>query len=198
VRLCGPWRLCAKQSMRMAGSRKDAKYRKARKTHKTKAQTPIVSTQASEMDMMIVVFKPSPVRMRFSCIAIVMLTVWLNGFGCALCCATKVTESCCVDERTASTDYGAPSCCTQAQSKRASGSADAISQLPSAIGCVLLPDQTRSLAPLTRVSTDLYERLPVDNSSFATITDPRIVPSNDPPSPLNRGGTYLRCCVLLI
>ena len=158
----------------------------------------VVSTPASEMDMIIAMFKPSPIRMRFSCITIVMLTAWLNGFGCALCCATKVTESCCVEKRTASTNRGAKSCCAQVQTRRASGSEDAISQLPGAIGCVLLPDQTRSLAPLTRVSTDLHERLPVANSSFATIIDLRIAPSNDPPSPLNRGGTYLRCCVLLI
>lgn len=147
--------------------------------------------------MIVAVLKPSPMRMKFSCLAIVALTMWLGGFGCALCCATGVTESCCLDKRNATADCAVKSCCAQAESKGASGSEDAISQLPGPIGCSLLPDQTRSLAPLTRISTDLPDVQTV-NSSFAIIGDLHIAPTIDPALPLNRGGTYLRCCVLLI
>jgi hypothetical protein len=115
-----------------------------------------------------------------------------------LCCATGVTESCCLDERNAATNCGEESCCTRAESTCASDSQESISQLPGPIGCSLLPDQTRSLAPLTRVSTELPDGIQAINSSFATIGDIRVSPFIDPPSPLNRGGTYLRCCVLLI
>lgn len=159
---------------------------------------PPVSTQTSEMAMIVAVLKPSPMRVKFSCLAIVALTMWLGGFGCALCCATGVTESCCLDERNAATDCDVKSCCTQAEAAGASGTEDAISQLPGVIGCSLLPDQTRSLAPLTRVSTELPDGIQAISSSFAINVDLHIAPSSDPPLPLNRGGTYLRYCALLI
>ena len=157
------------------------------------------STQATEMTIILAVRKPSPTRMRFCCIAIVALTMWLGGFGCALCCAAGVTESCCLDEPNSNTDCGVKSCCSQVEPADASASSeDAISQLPGAIGCSLLPDQSRSLAPLTQVATDWPDGIQAINSPFAIISAPRIAPSIDPPIPLNRGGTYLRCCVLLI
>lgn len=141
--------------------------------------------------------KQSSMRMKFSCLAVIILAMWLGGFGCALCCATGVTESCCLDERN-SAACGVKSCCAKAESKGAPASEDAISPLPGVIGCSLLPDQTRSLAPLTRVSTDLPDGVQAIDSSIANIDHARIPPFIDPPSPLNRGGTYLRCCVLLI
>ena len=137
-------------------------------------------------------------RMKFSCLAIIALTMWLGGFGCALCCATGVTESCCLADRNSASDCGVKSCCSQDEPAGASGSGEAISQLPGVLGCSLLPDQTRSLAPLTRVSTALPDGIQAINSPGAIIGDLRIAPSIDPPLPLNRGGTYLRCCVLLI
>ena len=150
------------------------------------------------MAIIVAVLKPSPMRIKFSCLAIVALTMWLGGFGCALCCATGITKSCCLDERKAASDCGEMSCCSQTESMDLSGSEDAISQLPGPIGCSLLPDQTRSLAPLTRVSTDLPDGVQAINSPFVIIDDSRIAPFIDPPLPLNRGATYLRCCVLLI
>jgi hypothetical protein len=144
------------------------------------------------------VSKPSPKLMKLSCVVIVALTMWLGGFGCALCCATGVTESCCLDERNAAADCDVKSCCTQVESKDASASEDAISPLPGVIGCSLLPDQTRSLAPLTRVSTNLPDGIQATNFSVAMIGNICIAPFIEPPLPLNRGGTYLRCCVLLI
>jgi hypothetical protein len=150
------------------------------------------------MDIILAVLKPSPMRMKFCCLALVALSMWLGGFGCALCCANGVTESCCLDERNSATACGEKSCCSPVEGKGASRFEDAISQLPGVIGCSLLPDHTRSLAPLTRVGTELPDQIQAINSSLEIILDLRVAPSIDPPLPLNRGGTYLRCCVLLI
>ena len=136
------------------------------------------------------VFKPSAMHMKFCCLAIVALAMWLGGFGCALCCSTGVTESCCLEARNIAPVRGETGCCSKAESKRASDSEDAISQLPRTIGCSLLPDQSRSTASPDNVA-------PI-NSSFALTVHIRIAPFLDPPSPLNRGGTHARCCVLLI
>lgn len=144
------------------------------------------------------VSKPSPIRLKVTCLAMVALAMWLGGFGCALCCATGLTEACCLDERNAPADCGVKSCCAQAKSMDASPSEDTVSPRAGVIGCSLLPDQTRSLAPLTRVSIDLPDGVQALNNSIAIIGNRRIAPFIDSPSPLNRGGTYLRCCVLLI
>jgi hypothetical protein len=144
------------------------------------------------------VANPSQLRVKVSCLAMVALAMWLGGFGCAVCCATGLTEACCLGERNAVTNSGEPSCCRKAETKCASDFEDAISQPPSPIGCSLLPDHTRSLAPLPRVSSDLPDGVQAINSSFALTAHIRIAPFIEPPLPLNRGGTYLRCCVLLI
>jgi hypothetical protein len=155
------------------------------------------STPGIEMTIILAVFKPSPMRMKFYCLAVVALSMWLGGFGCALCCATGVTESCCLDEHN-STDCGVKSCCTRDEDRSSSKSRVAISQQPGVIGCSLLPDHTRSLAPLVRVGTELPDGILGFSSPLAVIGALPVAPSIDPPLPLNRGGTYLRCCVLLI
>lgn len=142
--------------------------------------------------------KPFPIKIKVSCLAVIALTMWLGGFGCALCCATGVTASCRLDQRNPSPDYGAKSCCSQAESDCASGTEEAISQRPGAMGCSLLPDQSRSLAPLPRVNNDLHDGFETINPLSAVIGYTGVATTIDPASPRNRGGPYLRCCVLLI
>ena len=137
------------------------------------------------------------IRIRLSCFAMIAITLWLGGVGCALCCATGVTQSCRLDERNA-TDCCVESCCISTEYKPATGSDDTISQWPVPIGCSLLPDQARSLALLTRVSDDSPDGAPAFHLPFVIIRARSYPPAIDSSLPLNRGDTYLRCCVLLI
>ena len=149
------------------------------------------------MAIICAVLKPSPMRTKTTCLAVIALTMWLGGFGCAFCCATGLTESCCLKDRNAYADCGESGCCKQAKSKSTSHSEESISRPVGVIGCTLLPNQSRSLAPIPRVTNDLPDDVSKIDLSFAFIGDID-APTLDPPSPLNRGGTYLRCCVLLI
>ena len=136
------------------------------------------------------------IQTKSTCLAIVALLLWLGGFGCALCCATGVSKSCPLDDGITS-GCCKETCCTSAETEPLPDS-DAISQLPAPTGCSLLPDQSRSLALLTKVGDDLSDGVPSFSAPLAIINDRCLAPTVDPPLPLNRGDTYLRCCVLLI
>ena len=136
---------------------------------------------------------------RIGCLAVAVLTLWLSGLGCALCCSTGVVEACCTSgERT----YSRAStlqrdCCKQTRKSCAPVRRDSISQMPDG-SCSLLPQQPPSLI-----------RLPDATSFFAAVIPPAQFippPEMDVPAPLcassvllaNRGSTYLRCCAFLI
>ena len=144
------------------------------------------------------VHKPSTMPMKSVCICIVAVTMWLGGFGCAFCCVTSLVDSCCLNERDMSVGCSEKACCKQATKKNSSESREAISKSDGAIGCSLLPNQSRNLAPLPRVSDDSSHGVQALDSPLAFLTNSLVGPRPDSPSPLNRGGTYLRLCVLLI
>jgi hypothetical protein len=157
-----------------------------------------ISTVRNGMPILFAVHKPSTMLMKSACLSIIALTMWLCGFGCAFCCATGLVDSCCINERNTSSDCTQKACCRQATKRNASESREAFSRSEGAIGCSLLPDQARSLAPLPRVTNDLSSGVQALDSPLALLSDTLVGPTIDPPSPLNRGGTYLRLCVLLI
>lgn len=150
------------------------------------------------MSILFAVIKPPTMPMKSACLSIIALIMWLGGFGCAFCCATGLTDSCCLKEGNAFSDSTEKACCRQATKKNASESREAISRSEGAIGCSLLPDQSRSLAPLPRVSNDIFDSVQALDCPLAVLDYSRVEPIIDPPPPLNRGGTYLRLCVLLI
>jgi hypothetical protein len=141
----------------------------------------------------------SPVFKKFSCLAIVMLTFWLGGVGCALCCSTGVTEQCCPGEQDSCNDPATreSDCCSQAKTECAQSNTDSITQTPDS-SCSLLPNHTPSL--LSASSDKTFIAAVTQPYQFSPkleldITAPQYVSSM---LPANRGSTYLRCCVLLI
>jgi hypothetical protein len=124
--------------------------------------------------------------------ALIALTLWLNGLGCSLCCATGASNvsalmtSACVT----------PDCCRHAQPNSTPTSTESISGTTT-IGCSLLPSQEPATMP--HVPDDQTDAPAVAATFVATFHDyiQPVYTLNDP-LPLNRGGTYLRCCVLLI
>jgi hypothetical protein len=149
------------------------------------------------------VHRTPPIILKIACLAVVLLTMWLGGFGCSLCCATGLTESCClnktitkqVSSKAACAESG---CCKRAKREIIPSSAETALRSAGEIGCRLLPNQSASLTVAERATDDraiqgaAINALPLLGTSFHPS---RIV---DPPLPRNRGATYLRCCALLI
>jgi hypothetical protein len=147
--------------------------------------------------------KATPIKLKFVCQAVIAMFLWLSGFGCALCCATGLTKSCCLDKTKAGiqsetkNDCAESGCCKQAKRKISSPRAETALQSASEIGCRLLPNQTPSLIGAQRATDAAFQEAPTDASLavFYSLRPSRFV---EPPSPLNRGATYLDCCALLI
>jgi len=158
----------------------------------------LISTPGIRMSILFAVIKPSTMLMQIACLSIIALTMWLGGFGCAFCCATGLTGSCCLKERNTSADCTERACCKQAIKRNTAKSRDAISRSEGAVGCSLLPDQSRSLAPIPRVANELSDGVQATTSPLELFLKRSFGPIVNHPSPLNRGGTYQRLCVLLI
>lgn len=141
----------------------------------------------------------SAVFKKVSCLAITVLTLWLEGFGCAFCCSTGTTDLCCTSKQSSCNQQASPvsDCCKQASGQYAAGSTDSMSRPPDR-GCSLLPNQAASI--LTASSVISLLAAPIQNHHF--IPKPEIDAHNPasarPLLPANRGSTHLRCCVLLI
>lgn len=157
-----------------------------------------ISTLEFGISILFAVHKPATMLMKGACLSIIALTMWLGGFGCALCCATGLLDSCCLDAKDASIACTEKSCCRQAPRRNNSESGESVSRSDGVNGCSLLPDQSRSLAPLPRVTNDLSVGVQALDSPLAFLSHTLAAPIVDPSPPLNRGGTYLRLCVLLI
>lgn len=136
----------------------------------------------------------STIYQKIGALALIALVLWLNGFGCSLCGLS------CASEDSASVTAAPRDCCTEERCKPATvdagrDSEDSLSA-PQQIGCSLLPSQQAAILP--HVDYDVtISTLP---SNPFLLLQAKTLPamSLDPPIPLNRGGTYLRCCVLLI
>ena len=132
---------------------------------------------------------------RIGSLAIVVLTLWLGGFGCALCCSTGVTELCCTDNQTSCSNQDL--CCKQASKQCAESLADSISK-PGGESCPLLPSQTASFVTQSS-STSLFAAVIPTHQFVPKLELDAQMPLNiSSMLPANRGSTYLRCCVLLI
>lgn len=144
---------------------------------------------------------------RTGSLAIVALLLWLGGFGCSLCCAADANEICCLTKHHSSaqaadaTSCNASatcSCCKSAQAERQMAlTGDAFGR-EGAIGCTLLPNRLEGVTAQFRIADTLalQSELPPLFFTLNSAARPASLPDASPP--LNRGGTYLRCCVLLI
>ena len=158
-----------------------------------------------EEAIIIAVHRTPPIVLKIACLATVLLTMWLGGFGCSLCCATGLTESCCLNKsktitqqassKTACAESG---CCKRAKREIAPSSAETALRSADEIGCRLLPNQSASLTVAERATNDRAIQGAALNA--LTLLGTGFHPSRiiDPPLPRNRGATYLQCCALLI
>jgi hypothetical protein len=139
--------------------------------------------------------KASSKAIKIICLIVIALSLWLGGTGCALCCATGLTESCCLNKNKTAAE---PECCKQAKCESVPSDAKTLWRSAGEIGCTLLPNQSASLAVVPRVADEAAIQAIAINIYSAPITGSYSSRFIDPPSPLNRGGTYQLCCALLI
>jgi hypothetical protein len=147
---------------------------------------------------------------RIGSLAVIAVTLWLGGFGCSLCCATGATDSCCLDEHkpsaratasgasATSCSAAACSCCRTSRADRKSDPNGNAIQPEGAIGCLLLPNRVEGVTVQIRVDDAFALQGEPPAPLFALYPPTRTAALREAPPPLNRGGTYLRCCVLLI
>ena len=146
---------------------------------------------------------------KLGSIVVIAVTLWLSGFGCSFCCATGVTDSCCPGNASTLTQASASDqtycnsssddgcCCKPSVAISESVVSDRIIQGKGAIGCSLLPSQLEGIASHLRLADELALHGGLPESPYIN-SQIRTNPPIDAPLPHNRGGTYLRCCVLLI
>lgn len=140
------------------------------------------------------------IHSRLVAATIIALTLWLGGFGCSFCCATGVMDACCEDAPglSGSSSSSQESCCKPPVDASETTSAETVLSPAGIKDCSLLPSQLASLSVEHRISGEM--------AFIADIAAPAIEIDNDtrtealiyPPTPRNRGATYLRCCALLI
>jgi hypothetical protein len=156
----------------------------------------------------------SPTRLKVASLTLLALILWLGGFGCSLCCATGITKACCLEQRGNSNQMSAPvvevslgdasssehSCCQLSTSVTNTILAETILRPVGSKACSLLPTNMVSTTKLERPNDGLIIESGITNPSpsLDTIAQARTAFVIDSPLPLNRGGTYLRCGVLLI
>jgi hypothetical protein len=173
-----------------------------------------------------VLLRWSQFHKQVSSFALIVLTLWLSGLGCSMCCIRDVATTHCEIEQVAairptpsvsqeSCQKAELDCCKKSVSKPAkelsSRSTELriteaksarmllqISQLSDVVGCSLLPKHIPSLP----VAPQSYDNLDVEAepvpSTFTAITHLNEPQFLPPILPHNRGGTYLRLCVFLI
>jgi len=149
---------------------------------------------------------------KVSALALIALTLWLGGFGCSLCCTTGATDSCCLDSHRApaqptasnsgvtSCDSGPDecSCCKTSTADSNTSLTETAIRREDAIGCSLLPNRIEGVTAQVRVENALALQGGLPISLLVIYSPIRTKSLLETPPPLNRGGTYLRCCVLLI
>jgi hypothetical protein len=136
------------------------------------------------------------------CLSVVLATLWVNGFACALCCTDCLfaARPCAIGGAACHMEQK-DDCCnaTQCRSKEPPRSASSISR-SGAQDCLLLP---RTIPTVLRQSKDKGKAraAPVAVRLVFKPTPEQRGPLSQRPSSqtlLNRGSTYLRCCALLI
>ena len=140
------------------------------------------------------------VQLKLVAATIIAVSLWLGGFGCSFCCATGVTNACCQDARGLSgkVSCNEDSCCKPSPHINEAASDKSISPQGGLRSCSLLPTQLTSLSAEQRIIGNLAIAGDIANSLVELVNHPETAPFIYPPTPRNRGATYLRCCVLLI
>ncbi len=144
-------------------------------------------------------------QLKARALAIIVITMWLGGFGCSFCCATGATKACCLGsqglpgkafypEESCASD----SCCKPSVAAEETSSGDTVSSSVGVRGCSLLPTQAVSLSAEQRVSGEQVISGDIASPTVESVNYAHTKPFIYPPTPRNRGATYLRCCVLLI
>jgi hypothetical protein len=135
---------------------------------------------------------------QISCLAVVLLTLWLNGFGCVLCCSTGLGDHCCSSEQsTCSPSSETEDDCCESEKKQYDSTEAYISKLPD-VGCSLLPSQAPTEFRRLNATSLVSAVLPVTHFLPQLETSERTPVSAISSLPANRGSTYLRCCTFLI
>lgn len=148
---------------------------------------------------------------RIGSLVVVAVILWLGGVGCSLCCASGASDSCCLNENQSAARATAPatgatsceagatcSCCRFRRGDRqAALTGEAIGR-EGALGCSLLPNQVEAITAPARATDALVAQSDLALRLFVSSGLSQTTSLLGPPLPLNRGGTYLRCGVLLI
>ena len=153
----------------------------------------------------------SSTHKRLGSLAVIAVILWLGGFGCSLCCATGATDSCCLNGHQSTAQATAPaagaascnagtacSCCQSRRAERRVALTDEAIGREGALGCSLLPNQVEAVTVHVRAADALAAQAELPTPLFIPCGPARTASLLETPHPLNRGGTYLRCCVLLI
>ena len=141
-----------------------------------------------------------PIKTKCYCLVIVALTLWLGGFGCALCCAGQITESCCPDQvnkcqmTSLEAERGGSICCAKPQ--RRTDSTDVITRPECVKACNLFHERTPSLIATSQSTDDSVAE--VNESQRPPLSFLCSTQFVTPSLPHNRSGTYLRSRALLI
>jgi hypothetical protein len=152
----------------------------------------------------------APVNLKLGALAVITVTLWLGGFGCSLCCATGATDSCCLDtvdslrqmassgairSNTTSDDAG---CCKPSATVGKSSPTGPVLKHKGTIGCSLLPSKLEGITADPRLTDGLVFQGTLPESPYLLDTKTHTSHHVDASLPRNRGGPYLRFCVLLI
>src|SRR2546423_5009493 len=150
------------------------------------------------------------VQKQAGCLAIIAVALWLGGFGCSLCCVTGATDSCCLSSHespsqptsptVAVSSCGAAACSCCKKPKPDSKAVQGITAIrrEGAVGCSLLPLRLEGVTVQVRVADARAAQGELTAPPIARSIPARTISLLEAPPPLNPGGTFLRCCVLLI
>lgn len=142
--------------------------------------------------------------------AVILVTLWLGGVGCSFCCASSAQDSCCLREKQSnsrdssftdnSSSCDTSSLCTcRSQTTKPNERRTEISiGNAGLVGCSLLPNRIEGTTTRLNIECAGERQTSVIALPIIEIRFERSQSLLEPPPPLNRSGTYLRCNVLLI
>jgi hypothetical protein len=136
---------------------------------------------------------------KLSCLAVTLITLWLSGFGCSLCCSTGAGNHCCTGKTTScsSSSEVEADCCKSEKKHCAASASFSVSNLTDPT-CSLLPSQMPGEFNRLSATNLVAAVVPVIHFSPPSEMDKHTLVFTGPALPANRGSTYLRCCVFLI
>jgi hypothetical protein len=111
-----------------------------------------------------------------------------------------MTDACCqnAQELSDQATCEGDNCCCKPMADDGGASGESVSSPVGIKGCSLLPTQLISLSAEQRVSRDLALAKSITIQQVELVNRAQTEVFIYPPTPRNRGATYLRCCVLLI